>query len=192
LRIITKYDKILQKIDLFGGGCMRLFPGKIPEIAEQIVDTLISTKLIEVQEDLIGEVRLDIEAVLKEYLRMDRDIMEKAKDVLAKKGENYSQLGKLRAQMAYKLGFGMGDLAIEYIVNQIVEMLFISRNVDEVFGEDNELTAKISPILQKSMGMDEDLDIEVRKRIKNLQEGTVERDIEYQKNLSDIMKSKKF
>lgn len=171
---------------------MRLFPGKIPEIAEQIVEELISTGMIDVQDELNAEVRMDVESVLKEYLRMNRDIMEKAKDALAKKGENYSQLGKLRGQMAQKLGFGMGDMAIEYIVNQIVEILFISRNVDEVFGADNELTAKISPILQKFMGMDDDLDIEVRKRIKNLKEGTIERDIEYQKRRSDIIKSKKF
>jgi len=171
---------------------MRLFLGKIPEIAEQIVDTLISTDYIEVEDDLVDEVRMDIEAVLKEYLRMDREIFERAKDILAKKGDNYSQLGKLRNQLAQKLGFGIGDMSIEYIVNQIVEMLFISKHVDEVFGEDHELTAKILPILQKYMEMDEDLDQEVRKRIKNLKEGTVERDIEYQKTRSDIIKSKKF
>ncbi len=170
---------------------MRLFPGKIPEIAEEIVDVLLSKDLIDVQQDLKEEVRLDVESVLKEYLRTEREITEKAKDILAKKGENYSQLGKIKAIEAQKRGFGLGDMAVDYIIKQIIEILFISKNVDEVFGEDNEITAVIAPVLQKHMGMDNDLDMEIRKRIKNLQEGTLERDIEYQKQLAELMKSKK-
>ena len=170
---------------------MRLFPGKIPEIAEAIVDALLSSNLIEVEPDLVEEVKLDVESVLKEYLRTERELTDKAKDILASKGENYSMLGKTKAQLAQKMGFGLGEQAIGYIVTQIIEILFISKNVDEVFGEDNEITAKIVPILQNFMGMDQDLDQEVRKRIKNLQEGTLARDIEYQKTLAELMKSKK-
>ena len=170
---------------------MRLFPGKIPEIAAAIVDALISSKLIVVEADLVDEVKLDVESVLKEYIRTEREITERAKDILAAKGENYSQLGKVKAQLAQKMGFGLGDQAIEYIVSQIIEILFISKNVEEVFGEDNEITAKAAPILQNFMGLDDGLDQEVRKRIKNLQEGTLARYIEYQKTLAELMESKK-
>ena len=147
--------------------------------------------MIEVLPELVEEVRLDVESVLKEYLRTEREITERAKDILAGKGENYSQLGKVKAQLAQRMGFGLGDQAIEYIVSQIIEILFISKNVDEVFGADNEITAKIVPILERFMNLDEGLDLEVRKRIKNLQEGTLARDLEYQRTLAELMKSKK-
>ena len=54
-------------------------------------------------------------------------------------------------------------------------------HVDEVFADDNTLRRKTRDVLRKHMMVDEELDEEVRKRIKNLEEGTQTWDIEYGK-----------
>ena len=57
---------------------MKLYSSKVPVIAMDIVRVLTAEKDIEVTS--AREVEADIEAVLREYLRMERDLTEKAKD----------------------------------------------------------------------------------------------------------------
>ena len=56
---------------------MRLFSGKVPVIAEEIVQSLLRDEDIVTESP--DEVKLDIEAVLKEYLRQERQVLEEAK-----------------------------------------------------------------------------------------------------------------
>ena len=170
---------------------MRIYAGRIPDLASEIVDALIAKNYIEVQQDLVGEVKLDVESVLKEYVRTEKEITEKAKDQIAKTGEDHRLLGKIKSLIAQKMGFGLGEDAPQYIINQIIEILMISKNVDEVFAQDNEITALLLPILKKYAGLEDELDQEIRKRIKNLQEGTTEWEIEYQKLMSTLRETKK-
>ena len=170
---------------------MRIYAGKIPEMAEEIVKTLLDKGYIEVEPENISEVNVDIESVLKEYVRMDKELTDLAKNEMAKLGEGYGGLGKIKAALAKKKGFGIGEDAPQYIITQIIEMLFISKNVEEVYAQDNEITAAILPILKKYAGLEDALDQEVRKRIKNLQEGTMEWDIEYERLMATLKDSKK-
>ena len=57
---------------------MRLFRGKIEVISEDVIKSLRASNDIEVENE--AEAKLDIEAVLKEYLRLDREIVEEAKN----------------------------------------------------------------------------------------------------------------
>ena len=72
----------------------------------------------------------------------------------------------------------------------MLEILLQSNNVDEIFGDDNDLRRAIAPVLRKELNVGSDLDQEVRKRIKNLQEGTTDFDVEYQKTLEKIRSAK--
>ncbi len=53
---------------------MRLYKTKIPNVAALIVERMIKDEDIEVSN--VEEANLDIEAVLNEYLRLDREISE--------------------------------------------------------------------------------------------------------------------
>ena len=167
---------------------MRLFKGKVPTIADEIVHTLSAAGDIEVESE--QEVRLDLEAVLNEFLRQEKDVVDEAKARMERQGMSYSMLGRIRSQVAKEMSFPPADETLPYIIDQLLNMLFHSANVAEVFAEDVELRKKITPILRRHMEVEDELDQEVRSKIKNLAEGTASFEIEYARVL-DQMKRKK-
>lgn len=167
---------------------MRLFSGKIPTISEEIVRTLSTDGNIECERP--NEVMLDIESVLKEYLRYERSVSDEAKNRLESRGLPYAQLGKLKSQVAKEKGAPQADDVLPYLLDQILNILFHSNNVDEIFAEDSELRVKITPILRKHMDVGGELDEEVRSKIKNLEEGTASFEIEYQRIMGEMKRKK--
>ncbi len=163
---------------------MKLYTGKIPTIAQEMIRSLVDAPEIEVNEP--NEAQLDIEAVLKEYVRTDRELTDKAKDLMEERKLAYGQFGKLKRALADEKGFVLGEEATTYIANQILESFMQSAHVDEVFADDVTLRKKLKDILRKHMMVDEELDEEVRRRIKNLQEGTQSWELEYQKAMEQI------
>jgi hypothetical protein len=170
---------------------MRIYRERISSIARQIVAKLIENEYIEVESELQEEVELDIASVLQEYRRTDRELGEKAKDLVAMRNLDYSYTHKIKNRLAREKQFGMGEDAVEWLTNQMVEMLLQSRNVEEVYGEDNDLRKSITPILKKELGVEGQFDVEVKKRILNLTEGTSDYEIEYQKALEKVRGAKK-
>ena len=55
-----------------------------------MTQSLIKDGHIEVLPEFIGEVNLDIEASLKEYNRRDRQLLERAKDMVSARNLDYS------------------------------------------------------------------------------------------------------
>jgi hypothetical protein len=163
---------------------VKLYTGKIPSIASEIITSFVADKDIEVVD--AHEAQLDVEAVLKEYVRMDREITDKAKDLLDQRKLPYGQFGKLKRGLADERGFALGEEATNWIANQVLETFMQSQHVDEVFADDVILRKKLKVILQKHMQVDEELDEEVRKRIKNLEEGTQTWELEYAKVMEQI------
>jgi uncharacterized protein len=167
---------------------MRLYSAKIPIIARDIVKQLVDDGDIEVSNH--EEAELDIQAVLKEYQRMDRELTERAKDVLEQRGLQHEAFGKEKKRIADEKGFGLGEEGVNWMCTQIVETFMHSQFVDEVFASDADLRKKMKVAIKRHMQVDEELDVEVRKRIKNLEEGTANWEVEYQKVL-DQMKKKR-
>ena len=156
---------------------MRLYSAKIPIIAREIVAELADAGDIEVGNR--EEAELDIQAVLKEYLRTDRELTEKAKDVI-------EQFGKIKRGFADEKSFGLGEESLVWIGNQILETFMHSQWVDEVFSDDAELRKKTKVIIRRHMLVDEEIDGEVRQRIRNLQEGSTAWEVEYAKVMEQI------
>jgi uncharacterized protein len=156
---------------------MKLYSGKVSAVAEEIVQVLAKAGDIEAEEP--KEAQLDVEAVLKEYIRMDRELNDKAKDVLDERKLPYGQFFKVKKSMADERGFAVGEEVTGWIANQILEAFMHSPHIDEVYAEDATLRKKIRDVLKKHMAVDEQLDEEVRRRIKNLEEGTQSWEIEY-------------
>ncbi len=167
---------------------MKLYSGKIPIIASEIVRQLTTEGDIETGEP--NEVELDVESVLKEYIRTDRELTERAKDLMDKRKLPYGQFGKIKRAMADEQGFGLGEEALNWICAQITETFMQSGHVEEIYSDDATLRKKMREILRKHMMVDEELDEEVRKRIKNLEEGTQTWDVEYAKVLEQIKRSR--
>jgi hypothetical protein len=124
--------------------------------------------------------------VLKEYIRVDKELTERAKDILEIRSLPASQLGRTKKTLADQKDFGLGEEGVTWICTQMLEAFMNSQHIDEVFADDVTLRRKIKEIARKHMSVDDVVDQEVRDRIKNLQEGTSAWDVEYGRVLEQI------
>ena len=163
---------------------MRLYSGKIDTIAAEVISRLSTDGDLEVSD--AKEAQLDVAAVLKEYIRVDRELTDRAKDILQIRGLPHSHLARTKRQLAEQKDFGLDEEAVSWITTQLLETFMQSRNIEEVFGEDVQLRKKIKEIVTKHMKVDDELDGEVRQRMKNIQEGTDAWEIEYGRVMEQI------
>jgi hypothetical protein len=163
---------------------MKLYPGKIDTISADIIGQLVNDGDLEVSER--HEAELDVASVLKEYLRVDRELTERTKDVLEIRGLSHSAFGRTKRALAEKQDFGLGEEGMSWICTQLLETFMQSRHVDEIFAEDAVLRRKMKEILRRHMSVDEELDKQVRDRIKNLEEGTQSWELEYNRVMGQI------
>jgi len=169
---------------------MRLYKGKVPAISRELIDSLAKSGAIEILPENVTEAEADVASVLNEYLRMDREVSDVARDLLAQKGLDHGQLNKVKRGVAKEKGFAVGEDAQDYVLRQVTEILFYSKNIEEVFAEDHTLKKKVSDIFKKHIDIDEELDKEVRKRVRNLAEGTEAFDIEYNRVLQQMKRQR--
>jgi hypothetical protein len=167
---------------------MRLFSGKITPLSEEIVKALVENN--DIESAARKEVVLDVEAVFTNYLRLDREAADKAKDLMAARSLPQSEFARLKKLSAEQKGIKVGDDLLDFLLDQLIEMLMHSNNVDEVFVEDHALRRRMRPVLKKYLEMDEALDGEVRGKLKHVQEGTRTWEIEYQRLMGDIQRRK--
>ena len=167
---------------------MRLYSGKVAPIATEVVRVLLASKDIEAERP--KEVEADVVAVLNQYLADEREVNERAKDLLERTGKANTEFQRVRALAAEEKGIKVGDETLDYLLDQVVEMLMHSNNVDEVFVEDVDLRRKMAPVFKKHMAADATLDAEVRAQIRNIREGTRDWDIEYARVLEQVKRKK--
>lgn len=168
---------------------MRLYSGQVAVVAQDILKTLLNDEDLEVLDENISEVEEDIQSVLKEFIRLDREITEKARDAAAERGN--SSIGREKRRLSKQMGVSIAEDPIGFIVDQLIETFFHSHFVEEVFAADNDLRRQMSPVLRRHMSVQEELDSEVRDKIKNLEEGSAAWEIEYQRALGNLKRTKK-
>jgi hypothetical protein len=167
---------------------MRLYSGKIPSISAEIVRALLTSNDIEAESP--KQVEADVAAVLTQYLADEREVNDRAKDLLERTGKPNTEYSRLRQLVAEEKGIKVGDDALDYLLDQVVEMLMHSNHVDEVYVEDVELRRKMAPIFKKHMAVDSAIDTEVRAQIRHVREGTREWEIEYARTLEQVKRKK--
>lgn len=167
---------------------MRLYGAKIAPIAQEVVRALVAAKDIET--DAQREVVADIEAVLKSYLETERVVDDKTRELLQRTGRGTGEFGRVRQQVAEHHGIKVGDETLDYLLDQVVEMLLHSHHVDEVFAEDVELRRRMAPIFKRYMAADAELEAEVRSQLKHVNEGTAQWDIEYARVLTAVKRKR--
>lgn len=168
---------------------MRIYSSQYTLIAGDIIRALTRKELVEIEETQVSEAELDVIGVLREYNRITREINDQSRDQTADRAEAM----RLRRRLAKEKGVGFGEEGLVYVIEQIIETLMVSPNIEEIFGTDRELRAVITPILDshtRERDREDELDVLVRGRIKNLEEGTSAWDIEYQRVQSQLRRTR--
>lgn len=169
---------------------MRIYPKVIPIISREIVQKLTADGDIEVEPMRIADAEMDMSAIMREYLANEERVNQATREALERRGYDASKFNQVKREMADVRGFKMGDEGIEYVINQMIEFLLVSRNVEEVYAQDNILRQKIHQVMKKHLDVDEEIDKEARARLKHLQEGTSAFDIEYSKTVEQIRRAR--
>jgi hypothetical protein len=167
---------------------MRLYAAKIPTIASEVVRVLVASKDIEAEAP--REVESDVQSVLTNYLSIEKEVNDRAKDMLERTGRPTSDFQRVRQTVADQKGIKIGEDMLDYLLDQVVEIFHHSSNVDEIFCEDVELRRKMAPVFKKHMAVDDAVDAEVRAQLKNLREGTVAWEVEYAKVLDQVKRKR--
>src|SRR6195256_1977597 len=169
---------------------MRLYPKVIPVISRESIQQLMQDGDVEVEAMRVADAEMDLSAILKEYLAAEERVNQATREALERRGYDHSKFNQVKREMADVRGFKMGDDGVDYIINQMIEFLLISRNVEEVFAEDHTIRRKIYQVFKKHLDVDEDIDREARSRLKHLSEGTQAWEVEYQKTVEQIRRNK--
>ena len=167
---------------------MRLFSGIVPQVSEEIVKALLENRDIEAEER--KEVVRDAVSVFENYMQLDREATEKAKDLLQARNLPQTEFQRVRKLAAEQKGIKVGDEMMDYLLDQLIEILMHSNNVDEVYAEDHGLRRTMRPVLKKFLDIDAELDGEVRGKLKHVQEGSRTWEVEYQRIMGDIQRRK--
>ena len=169
---------------------MRLYPKVIPIISREVVLRLTQDGDVEVEPMRVADAEMDMSAIMREYLANEERVNQATREALERRGYDYSKFNQVKREMADVRGFKMGDEGIEYVINQMIEFLLISRNVEEVFAADNVIRQKVFAVMKKHLDVDDEIDREARARLKHLQEGTSAFDIEYNKTVEQIRRAR--
>jgi len=163
---------------------MNLSPNQIPGIAKAIIEALADNRMIEVSNR--HDAAVDLEAVFETYLGQEREISERARDLVQARGLPTTEYGRIRRLAADQRGIKVGDEALDYMLDQLVEMLMHSSHVDEVYAQDHELRRAMRTFIIDSAQEEQKLEAEVRAKLKHVEEGSRVWEIEYRRMKEEI------
>jgi hypothetical protein len=167
---------------------MKLYRARIPQIATAVIERLSADGDIEVEGVDRGEAASDLVAIMESYLRRDNDLREAVREEMDRKNIPFDQYGKVKGGIAGNWGHPTGDEVDRFLARQFIENFMISNFVGEVYTDDRELYKKLLDIL-KSFDVDERaLRAEAEERIKNVKEGSVERQEALNRALREVRK----
>jgi hypothetical protein len=169
---------------------MRLYQKLVPIIAREIIQRLSQDQDIEVEPIRVADAEMDLSAIMREYLANEERVNQATREALERRGYDYSKFNQVKREMADVRGFQLGEDGIEFVINQMLEFLLVSRNVEEVFSDDQAMRPKILQVMKKHLDIDEEIDREAKGRLKHLEEGTGPYEIEYQKTLEQIRRAR--
>lgn len=167
---------------------MRLYSARIPKLAKEMVVPLLKDG--DIESDSPNEVEEDVVAVLSQYMRDEQAATDRAKEIVAQRNLPPTELGRIKKLVADERKIKIGEDAIDYVLDQLVEMLFHSANVSEVFVEDYVLRRKMREPLRRLTSEEEDLQAEVRSQLKHVKEGSSVWEVEYRRMMEEIKRRK--
>ncbi len=165
---------------------MKLYKGKIPVIAEQVVSKLADEGDVELVPDMKSEAVEDLESIMKNYLRQERRLNNIVRDYIADYKIDYDRRGEIRREKAKEMGHPIGDRVMSYLATQFNRMIMNSPNFDEVYSEDRVIRSKIFDVLRANNVNEAELREEAKARLSNLDENSLEYQIRYREAIADV------
>jgi hypothetical protein len=169
---------------------MKIYRKKINPISNAIVDTMVRDEDIEILGSLHNMVVKDVASFIEDYANSEDAISESAKTIVDRKGLPASQIPKVKNILAQEKGVKLGDEALEFLADKIIRYFLTEDSIDEVYSEDATMRKKIFDIFRRHLDVDDDIDREVRARIKNIPENSPIFKIEYQKVLREVKRKR--
>ncbi len=167
---------------------MRIPKSRAASLAQEMFRALVEHNDIETETP--REVERDLEAVINQYIRDEQALTERAREMMQRQAAPSSQLGRMKRQLAEQRKFKLGEEAIDYIVDQLIEFLMHSHNVDEIYAPDHRLRRLLREPLRRVLNSEGEVDTAVRSRMKHMQEGSAAWEVEYQRILEDVRRRK--
>jgi len=167
---------------------MRIYSAKVPKLSADIVSAVTREGDVEVTSP--KEVQLDVEAVLNQYVKDEQEVADRAKNLMAQRNLPQTEFNRIKKLVADERKIKIGDDAIDYILDQLVEMLMHSANVEEIFAEDYVLRRKMREPLRAEAAQEQELQNEVRAQLRHVQEGTSKWEVEYHRMMDDLKRRK--
>ena len=169
---------------------MKIYRKKINSISGAIVDTMVRDEDIEILGSLHNMVVKDVAGFIESYANSEEAISESAKVIVDRKGLPAHQFQKVKSILAQEKGVKLGDEALEFLADKIIRYFLTEDSIDEVYSEDATMRKKIFDIFRQHLDVDDDIDREVRARIKNIPENSPIFKIEYQKVLREVKRKR--
>src|SRR5689334_13544313 len=108
---------------------MRLYPKLVPIIAREVIQRLTQDHDIEVEPIRASDAEMDLSAIMREYLANEERVNQATREALERRGYDASKFNQVKREMADVRGFQLGESGIEFVINQMLEFLLVSRNI---------------------------------------------------------------
>lgn len=167
---------------------MKLYRAKIPVIAKGVIERLVADGDVEIRPEAREEAEKDLAAIMDEYLRRDNELRDQIRDFMSSQNIPYSDFGRTRKRLADEMGHPLGDDVERFLCRQFIENMMISPSIDEVFGEDRDIYRKVMDVLKANDVNEEEIRTEALGRMKNVQEGTVDFELQLQEQMKQVKK----
>jgi hypothetical protein len=167
---------------------MKLDRAKIPVIAKGVIERLVADGDVEIRPEAREEAEKDLAAIMDEYLRRDNELRDQIRDFMSSQNIPYSDFGRTRKRLADEMGHPLGDDVERFLCRQFIENMMISPSIDEVFGEDRDIYRKVMDVLKANDVNEEEIRTEALGRMKNVQEGTVDFELQLQEQMKQVKK----
>jgi len=165
---------------------MKLYQSKVPQIANEVIKTLMQSDSIEVELANVGESELDLVAIMEEYLRRDRSLVESVREYMHRRSVPYNQFGRMRSRRAEEQSHPLGEDVEKFLARQFLENFMISNHVEEVFASDRHILNQILEVLMRHHVDEKAIREEARQKILNISEGSVEYEIALRKAIKEV------
>lgn len=167
---------------------MKLYRAKIPTIAKDVIERLVTEGDVEIAGEARPEAEADLVAIMEEFIRRDFDFRNRVRDEMAKRKIPFDQYGRVRSKVSEETDHPTGDDVDRFLCRQFIENLMISRFVEEVFADDEEMYPKVMEVIRGHDVDEREIRAEAADKIKNVREGTVDYEIALRDAMRDVKK----
>jgi len=165
---------------------MRLYRRAIPKISHDVIRFLRSREYAEIEDTAVIEAELDLSTVMVEYMNREDRISQEARSGMVRRHLGADRYQMVKKSIAEVREFPLGDDGVAYVTTSVLDALFDSNNVEEIYGSDDELREVLAEVLERHLGVDEEIDRNARAALRNVREGCAEFEQEYERRVREL------